>query len=269
METLYAGIVDRLSSADYHRYHALGSTSLKTLAMRTPAHYQWDLHHRVEKKEFDLGTAAHSMILENDDSRIVQVNFDSWISRDAKEARAAAYADGLTPLLIRDYRQVVGMRDAVMAHPLARQAFTNHKAETSVFWKEDGLDLKCRPDAWRPDLLIDLKTTKNADPRHFNKTVADFGYHQSHAHYVDGIKAVTGEELPFLFVLVEKFPPYLVSVVELHPLAVDMGRRLNTRAKRIYQECTKTGIWPGYPRSEQIELPAWAAQQMEGLLNHD
>lgn len=269
MDTMTAKVIPGLSSQEYHANPALGSTSLKTLAVRTPAHYQWDQHHRVEKKEFDIGTAAHSLILEGDATGIVQLDFDSWRTKEAQEARAAAYAEGLTPLLQRDFWQVTGMREAVMQHPLARRAFTNHRAEVSVFWDEDGLDLKCRPDAWRDGLLIDLKTTVNADPRQFNKTVADFGYHQSHAHYVDGVQAATGEELPFVFVLVEKHPPYLVSVVELHPLAVDMGRRLNTRAKRIYQECTKSGQWPGYPRSEQIELPLWAASQMEGLLQND
>jgi hypothetical protein len=130
---------------------------------------------------------------------------------------------------------------------------------------------KCRPDAWQPGLLVDLKTTVNADPREFGKTAYKFGYHQSAGHYQDGVLAATGELLPFTFVLVEKTAPYFVSVVQLDEEAVQAGRALNERAKRIYAECTKSGVWPGYPASEPISLPMWASYEMDDLLglNYD
>jgi hypothetical protein len=91
----------------------------------------------------------------------------------------------------------------------------------------------------------------------------NLGYHQSVAHYQDGVEQVTGERLPFAFVLVEKEPPYLVSVVELDPEAVELGRRLNTKAKNTYRECLATNQWPGYESTEPIRLPAWAARNTE------
>jgi hypothetical protein len=115
-------------------------------------------------------------------------------------------------------------------------------------------------------MLVDLKTTLNADPNEFGKTAHNFGYHQSAAHYIDGVKAATGEELPFHFVLVEKTAPYLVSVVELDIEAVNIGRQLNDRAKRIYRECVETNTWPGYPNADLISLPMWAIYQAEELL---
>ena len=161
---------------------------------------------------------------------------------------------------------VLAMNDAVMAHPFARGLFTGHKAEQSVFWEEDGLMLKCRPDAGQPHALIDLKTTRTADPNEFGKTAHEFGYHQSAAHYIDGVKAATGEELPFHFVLVEKTEPYLVSVVELDVEAINIGRQLNDRAKRIYRECVENNTWPGYPNADLISLPMWAIYKAEELL---
>ena len=155
-----------------------------------------------------------------------------------------------------------------MANPRAKEAFTGHRAEASVFWKEDGLTLKCRPDAWKPGLLVDLKTTVNANPNEFGKTAYNFGYHQSAAHYIDGVKAATGEELPFLFVLVEKTAPYLASVVELDWEAIDYGRQLNDRAKRIFRECVTSNNWPGYPAVEPIELPTFAVYEMDELLGN-
>jgi len=260
------GIYDGISNKDYHAHPALGSTSLKTLATRTPAHYQWDQTHPKFTDAFTLGTAVHSVILEGDLSNIAVVDADNWLTKAAKEAKAAVLADGRQPLLKKEMAQVLAMNDAVMAHPTARQAFTGHRAEASVFWDENGLPLKCRPDAWQPTQIVDLKTTINADPREFGKTAYNFGYHQSAAHYIDGVKAATGETLPFVFVLVEKTAPYHVSVVQLDPEAIEMGRALNERAKRIYQECTATGNWPGYPNAEPISLPMWANYAMDDLL---
>jgi len=239
---------------------------LKTLATKTPAHYQWDKAHPKFSDAFTLGTAAHSVILEGDLSGIVTIDADNWLTKAAKEAKAAALADGRQPLLKKEMAQVLAMNDAVMAHPQARGLFIGHKAEESVFWKEDALTLKCRPDSWQPGRLVDLKTTVDASPRAFGKTAHSFGYHQSAAHYIDGVKAVTGEELPFTFVLVEKTAPYLVSVVELDWEAIELGRALNDRAKRIFRECVTANNWPGYPTAEPISLPNYAVYETEDLL---
>jgi hypothetical protein len=260
------GVYADISNADYHRDPAIGSSSLKTLAARTPAHYQHEKAHPKSSDAFTLGTAAHSLILENDTSGIEIVVADNWLTKAAKEAKAEALAAGKQPLLKKEWLQVLSMRDAVMAHDVAGPLFTGHRAEESVFWEEDGLHLKCRPDAWRPDVLVDLKSTVDADPREFGKTAYKFGYHQSAAHYQDGVRIVTGETLPFVFVLVEKTAPYLASVVQLDDVALDYGRQMNDRAKRIYRECTETGRWPGYPAAEPVSLPMFGMYQLDDLL---
>lgn len=260
------GIYDGVSNADYHRDEALGSSSLKTLATKTPARYQHGLKHPKSSAAFDLGTAAHSLILEGDESGVVVIDVDSKRGKAWTDPAGNAEAEGKIALTSKEWAQVKGMRDSVMAHEVAGPLFTGHKAEQSVFWQEDGHAYKCRPDAWKPGQLIDLKTAASADPNEFGKVAHTFGYHQSAAHYIDGVKAVTGEELPFKFVLVEKTAPYLVSVVELDWEAIDIGRQLNDRAKRIYRECTASNTWPGYPTAEPIPLPNYAVYAAEELL---
>jgi len=261
------GIYSGISNRAYHADPALGSTSLKTLATKTPAHYQWDKAHPKSSTAFDIGTAAHSLILEQDESGVVVIDVETKRGKAWTEPADAATAAGKIALTAKEWVQVKAMRDSVMAHPVARELFTGHKAEESVFWKEDSLTLKCRPDAWKPGLLVDLKTTRDANPNTFGKTAHEYGYHQSAAHYIDGVKAATGEELPFHFVLVEKTEPYLVSVVaELDIEAVNIGRQLNDRAKRIFRECVTTNNWPGYPTAENVPLPMWAIYQAEELL---
>jgi hypothetical protein len=264
--TYAPGIYSGVSNRDYHADPALGSSSLKTLATKTPAHYQHDKANPKFSDAFTLGTAAHSLILEGDASSIDVIPADNWLNKAAKEAKAASLAAGRQPLLVKEMAQVKAMRDAVMAHPQARDLLTGHKAEESVFWDENGQTYKCRPDAWKPGILVDLKTTVSASPRDFSKTAYNFGYHQSAAHYRTGVQAATGELLPFVFVLVEKTAPYLVSVVTLDDEALVSGDALNDRAKRIYRRCTETGNWPGYPTTEPISLPMWANYEMDDLL---
>lgn len=257
------GIYEDISNADYHADPALGSTSLKTLATRTPAHWKWESEHPVHKDVYDVGTVAHSLILEGDESDVVIVDAADWRTKAAKEAKEEARAAGKIALLQKEFDPILAMRDSVMAHPLARAAFTGHRAEHSVFWEEEGLALKCRPDAWQDGLIVDLKTARDADPREFGRLTHNLGYHQSVAHYQDGVAAATGELLPFAFVLVEKEPPYLVSVVELDPEAIDLGRQLNSKAKNTYRECSAAGHWPGYESTAPIRLPYWAARNTE------
>lgn len=262
-------LIPDMSNYAYHAHAALGSTSLKTLATRTPAHWRWERDHPVHKDAYDIGTAAHSLILEDDESGVVVIDVAEKRGKAWTEPAEAAKADGKIPLKSSEWAMVKAMRDSVYAHPAAREAFAEYKPEQSVFWEEGDLALKCRPDLWAPGKLWDLKTTINADPREFGKTAYNYGYHQSAAHYIDGVKELTGEELPFGFILVEKTAPYLVSVVELDWEAIDLGRALNDRAKRIYRECSDSGNWPGYAPAEPISLPNFAVYETEDLLGID
>lgn len=260
------GIIDGLPNADYHGAKDwLGSTSLKTLAMKTPAHYKHESEHQVFKDEWNIGTAAHSLILENDTTNIVVLEHQNYLTKAAKEAKAAVIADNKQPLLAKEWEQVQAMRDSVMNHPVAGKLFTGHVPERSIFWEQDGMKYKVRPDALHDDLIVDLKTTVNASPDEFGRKAFDFGYFVSAALYQEGVRQVTGKKLPFVFVNVEKTAPYLVSVTELDEDALDFGHMMIERATRIYKECTETGVWPGYPNRTMTRLPDWAYWQLEEL----
>lgn len=267
------GIHGGISNRDYHADPALGSTSLKTLATRTPAHYQHEKLHPKFSDAFTLGTAAHSLILENSTENIVTVDADSWMTKAAKEEKAAALADGKQPLLLKEWAQVIAMRESVMRHPLAKTALTGGTPEESVFWAhESGTALKCRPDMLHQggklgNLIVDLKTVQSAAPEEFSKSAANFGYHIQQAHYQAGLKAATGDAFAFAFVLVEKSAPYFVSVVELHADDVARGADMVERSIRIFNECQASGKWPAYESSAPIELPRWARYREEDLLD--
>jgi hypothetical protein len=262
------GIYNGISNEAYHRGPELSSSGARTLTTKTPAHFRHQRSNPSHSDAFDIGTAAHSVILENDYSGIQEVEESSWMTKAAKEAKIAARAAGKVPLLSKDLRGVEAMHASVLSDDRARVLLGGGKAEQSVYWQhETGTLLKCRPDKWNPDsilgpLIVDLKTTISAHPNDFSKSVGSYGYHQQQAWYQDGLSA-HGFDAKFVFVLVEKAPPYLVNVVELDPYAVELGRFANGKAISLYNECRDSNQWPGYPTAEPVHLPLWAERQAE------
>ena len=74
-------------------------------------------------------------------------------------------------------------------------------------------------------LIVDLKTTMDASPDAFARTAANFNYPLQAAYYVDGLQAA-GIASPdavtsFVFLVVEKTPPYGVAVYTLPEDAIE------------------------------------------------
>lgn len=273
---------DDMSNEEYHAHPALGSTSLKTLAgPGGPAKWKYDQENPIGyKQEFAFGTAAHSLILENDESKIHIIKAKNprgetatdFRTKKAQAERDEAIAAGKEPLLQYEWDQIRWIRDRIMEHPLVENALTDHVAEQSIFWERDEVELKVRPDALkisdRGGLILDLKTLADANPSRFGKSAYDFGYYISAAHYEEGVYQLTGERLPFVFINVEKKPPYLVSIIELEEEALDYGRYMIDRAIRIYKECKASDTWPGYPLfTGGVGLPFWATRDLDDLLD--
>lgn len=254
------GIYDGIPNADYHADPALGSTSLKTLATKSPAHYKWSLNHSDHKPQYDFGSAAHSWILEGDREQIAVVKADNWKAKAAQEARIQARAEGKYPVLAREFAAIRIMRLNIMDHPEAwcMIADDTTAVESSIFWEDDGIYLKCRPDALNRHGIWDLKTTVSANPSDFGRTAVRYGYHQSAAHYMDGVERAGLGRQRFRFVLVEKEPPYAVSVVQLEPTAEGLGAELNESAKATWKSCMETNRWPAYPGISTVDVPAYA-----------
>lgn len=272
------GIYDGISNEDYHAdpvpSGSLSSSGARALLARTPAHFKWDREHRVNKDVFDFGTAAHSLVLEDDKSQLEVLDYADWRTKAAQEAKADAYANGLTPILAKDFKQVEAMALQIKHHPEAKFLMRDGKAEQSGFYQhpDTGVWLRVRYD-WLPNhrgpglLIPDYKTAVSAAPDAFIKHAVDFGYHQQDPWYSDAAKALALCDDPaFVFIVQEKTAPYLVNVIELTTEAKAQGRALNEKAIRLFKECRDTDTWPGYPLSEPIGLPKYAEYQIQETL---
>lgn len=254
---------------EYHAHPALNASTLKAVATKPLAKVRYDLDHRKHSPAFDIGTAAHSLILEGDASGLAIIDAPDYRGKEARLARDAAYAQGRTPLLPREHDAVRAMWDAVMSHATARELLTGHQPEVSVFADLYGQPCKARLDAWHADdgtgrlLIVDLKTAQDANPETFARTALTYGYDQQMAHYQDLMEVEKGKRPRFMFVLVEKTAPYLVSVVELDDLFYDLGRQKNEEAAAKWLHAKETNQWPGYEGISRVLAPVWALDELE------
>lgn len=274
------GVYD-LTAEDYHADPVPGGSLSSSGAKRLlppscPAlFHHWATVGQEHKQAFDLGHAAHTLVL-GVGAQMSVVDADDWRTKAAKDARAAAYAAGETPLLRAEHEQLVAMAAALAEHPSAGALLRpgTGNAEQTLIWQDQETGV------WRRAMLdwtthaadgrlwiVDYKTTRSADPSAVSKALENYGYLQQAPWYLDGATelGLAGDLEPaFLFVFQEKTPPYLVTVAQPDPEVLAWGRRRNRKALDVYRRCVETGHWPGYADDViSVALPRWATYQHE------
>jgi hypothetical protein len=272
------GRYPELPADEYHQIAALGASGAFDILDRCPAYYWHNSAFNPDfvpkhKRDFDFGTACHIAVLEPATyaNRVVVIDADSYRTNAAKEARDAAYAVGKTPILAHQLPEIEALRDAVAAHPIAKDAFFGGHAEITYVWKDPDFGLPCKLRAdYVPeslDYIVDLKSTTNAHPAAVGRTAVQLGWPQRAAWYLDGIEAAEGRRpKDYWFVCVEKDPPHLISVCRLDERAIEWGSRMNRKAVETLAWCIDNDAAPGYRHHDHrgvdmpftIELPGWA-----------
>lgn len=255
--------------AQYHAGPELSHSGAKAL-LKSPAKYLYEREHPVHKDVYDVGTAAHALVL-GTPLEIVVVDADDWRSKAAREAKEQARGEGKVPLLRDTWTEIQAMREALLKHRTARSLLEREgHSEASVYWtdQETGVPLRARFDRLTTNdgraLGLDYKSTADASPLGFAKSVASYGYAQQDPWYLDGLIALGYEDPSFLFIAQEKSAPYLPAVYELRPGDREIGREKNAMARQIWRDCTEAGVWPAYSEDVQfLDLPRWYGFQHE------
>lgn len=267
-----SGVVLDLPELDYHTHPALSSTGAKAI-LKSPARFQWEREHPVYKEAFDVGSAVHTLTL-GTGWTVDVLDFHDWRTNAAKAARDESRANGRIPLLTKDFEPVKAMAVAVLMHPKARELFEGPGAfEASCFADDPTTDVPLRS---RFDFLpdrdagtttaVDLKTAVSADPNDFARDAAKYGYDVSSEFYQAVLRLARGDDdTEFTFVVVEKSPPYLVSVNQLDDEFAQIGRQRLRRAIETFKRCRDDDEWPGYSQTVSfVSPPRWLATD-EGL----
>lgn len=264
--------IERNVSPEVYHRRVLGELSKSGCdqVARSAAHYRaWcDGASEEPTRAMLFGSAVHCAILEPERfAREYAVAPD--VDRRTKGGKAeyeAWLADhpGATAISDDDHRTILSMHASVLAHPAAARLMRDGVPEVSLRWIDDatGLACKARADLYVPSkrLCVDLKTTEDASPEAFAKSVANYGYHRQDAIYRAGF-AACGEPIDhFAIVAVEKRAPYAVAVYTLDAHAIEAGYAGFRSCAAIVAECMRTGVWPSYGDAvSELSLPKWAA----------
>jgi len=214
-----------------------------------------------------FGRLAHKAILEPQAWASWHVCTPSGIDRRTKSGKAAwagfeREAAGREIVNAEELETIRQMQDACYAHPRARVLLERPGGvEVSAFayHQTSGEHCKCRPDkACGDGIIADLKTCEDASPGAFSRSCAKYGYDVQAAFY-PMVWTGAGEAFEaFVFVAVEKTPPYGVGVYQIDPQAVYAARCAIDDALLRLAECKISKSWPAYSgKVETLYMPKW------------
>jgi len=257
-----------ISNEKYHADSAVSASHLKAV-MQSPYHY-WSRFVDPNRKLVEptaamkLGSLTHCAILEPDELLQRYGVCAARNTKAGKEQAAAMEAEGIEAVTSSDMALALGMAAEVRNHPAASALLANGKAEQSFWWTDTatGMRCKCRPDWYHNATVVDIKTTTDASPQAFARSVATFAYHVQAAHYLEGLSDRCQR---FVFVAVEKAYPHAVGVYELDADALALGRTTRDNALDVIAGCHAAGVWPGYSDTfiQTISLPKWATNPIQ------
>lgn len=277
------GIYDNLDIEKYHQADGLSNSSL-SLIEKNPLNFK-NPGPRKSSTAFDVGSAAHKLILEKEDYwKAVAVAPSSVLNKAGGRSGklysewAESFGAGKTILTQAESDSVTAMAESFdrPQHKTAK-ALLNHKGaiyEQSMFFYHplfENLLCKVRPDIRIPDIktVVDVKTCIDASPEGFSKAIANFAYHRQGAFYLDGVSCATGDEYQnFVFIAVEKTPPHSIGVYLACGEMIGAGRMRYEEALKTYLDCEAADFWPSYPDEVvEVALPYWAQKKDDELYN--
>jgi hypothetical protein len=256
-----------MSDAEYFAHPALSHSDCKIL-LESPAkfdHLRRNPHHAsAPTSDMLFGSAVHSFVLGGPE--VWRVDAHDWRTADARRERDDATDAGAIPLLAADWNRAKACAANVRSHPVAATLLDSaDHLEVVCVWDDNGIERRAKIDIVTGRIIVDLKTTYNAATEAFGRSAAKYGYVTQAAYYMDAARACLGITNPeFLFVVVEKEPPYLVNVIKLEDYAIELGAKRVAQALDLYRQCTETGEWFGYGDGINIAtLPRYAEIEME------
>lgn len=274
------GLHPNVPSDQYHAdavtdQPSLSSSMAKILLSQSPAHARAahpklnpDYQRKGEEK-FAVGTVVHALLLQGIEIADV-LAFPDYKTNAAKEAKALSLEHGRIPLLshqAHDVEQMVAsVKERLPLMNVAPPLLSEGKPELTMVWEEAGVTCRARIDWLRDDLTAvdDIKTTtRSAKGEKWSRgPLYDHGADIQACLYKRGIKALTGADPEWRWIVVETEPPYELSVISPGRDVLALANEKVDKALRLWRECLATDTWPGYSNDVfEAELPPWHESQ--------
>jgi len=264
MEITAPCYIKDMPSEIYHAYPAASNSGLKLVA-RSPAHLKY-APKREATRNMVIGSALHMAVLEPELFYKKYKLLHGCEDRRAKDYKEAKEQFGEEFVLVSsECEKVEGIMKSLWNDPeIASLLSKPGHNELSGFSTDPKTGMTCKhrfDKLLNSGVAIDLKTTTDARPDAFSRSIYNYNYHVQAAFYLDQYCWITGKPLTdFIFIAVESDAPYACKMYRLDAESLQVGRDTYGRALDHYAECKSSGIWPAYHNDgvEEISIPKWA-----------
>lgn len=134
-----------------------------------------------------------------------------------------------------------------------------HK-ELTLYWEDSeyGCKKKCRLDLFNSGYTIDLKSSREADPGTFQRSLSNYGYHRQGSFYMEGCTALLERAEGHIIIAIDNYEPYCAAIYVVDEKAIKVGQQENADSLQRWLESVNKDEYPGYPEEiVGISLPAW------------
>lgn len=265
-----------MTEQEYRKHPAISRSELFKIS-ESPEKFKYYREHPEEPTPaLVFGQLFHAMALTPEivcEQFAVMPNVDRR-TKVGKEAFAEFEAQAEGKIIVSGdmVEQATAMCEALNKNEFVQKLFKGEK-EKPFFWVDEmtNEECKCRTDVLTEVgenlIIVDLKSTDNAETEAFMRSTIKYGYDLQSAMYSEGVKVNTGKEPLFVFIAIEKKPPYAINILQADKLLVRRGYDLFCEYLGVYHECKATDNWWGYlGRYNQINnlaLPAYLAKEVE------
>jgi len=179
----------------------------------------------------------------------------------------------------KDFDNVCRAAEALRSHDITGEWFCPGQKdfrkynEVSLYAKNElGQQLKGRFDRMveTPEkiTILDLKTTQDASPKGFGRSVANFSYDLQAAWYSHlAQRCFPDRDVEFLFIAIEKKAPFGISVYRASSQLLQNGQKKMAKALDLYAQCLVLDYWPSYdPIIHDLSMPRWGLTEDEESL---
>jgi len=259
------------------------SSSIAKILISQSAQHAFIAHPRLNPayepehdKAFDMGSAAHALLLERDPTRIAWVIADDWRTKAAKEIRDEARAAGRFPLLAKyqaPLSEMTAQANLALARSELGDILESGKAEQTVIWQDGSAWCRARLDLLSADrkVILDYKTTEDASPEAAIRQIGRMQYDVQAEFYTRGMEAVNRlDGLPFaptfVFLFQEITAPYACSLIALSNTYRQIGQHKVVGALAVWSRCMERREWPSYTTQIHYAEPrGWELALLEDI----
>lgn len=275
---LYPEFADRYFTEQLTPTRCLTQSGIKTLLSETPADYKYGV--RKQSSEMGFGAIVHALAL-GKGARFVVSEYDDYRTKAAREWRDEVVSAGRIPIKPEKYDEA--QKIALVIQARIEQALGGAPYETEVpfFWQEwinySGGSVpqgKIEPvatwcggmlDVWCESLSIALDPKITGAVPSPQRAMVNFGWDLQAAWYRRGLERIfpsRAGHIRFANILVRPVEPFTSRLVTLNEGWRASAEQECQRALRIFQDCQRSGVWPGYADGiEEMDAPTWLLTQ--------